>query len=250
MRRIIPALAFLAALLLPIKSPAQDLIVSAAASLTDAFSDIEPAFEKLHPGVDVVMNFAGSGTLYRQIERGAPVDVFASANPRWMNRTVTEGFARADEVVLFAQNSLVLAVPMANPAQVEGVADLATTRVATIGIGSPATVPAGHYAKGALDEAGLYDQLESKMIFAENVRQVLDYLARGEVDCGFVYRTDVIRTGNKVAVVEEVGLHTPVKYPIARLAHSANPDLARSFVEFVTGKTGLALLESRGFKRP
>ncbi len=238
---------------LPTTAPrahAAELIVSAAASLTDAFKDIEPAFEAAHPGVDVVMNFASSGALYRQIEQGAPADVYASANPKWMHKAVEHGFVDAEAVVVFAHNSLVLAAPGDNPARVSAVADLAGESVQTIGIGTPETVPAGQYAKGALVGLGLYQRLTPKLIFGESVRQVLDYLSRGEVDCGFVYRTDAVKAGEAVVILEEIPLDKPVTYPMAPLAGSAKAELAAAFVAFVRSEAGMALLEARGFKGP
>lgn len=228
---------------------AQEIIVSAAASLTDAFKDVEPGFEKAHPGVDLIMNFAASGPLYKQIEQGAQVDVFASANPKWMAKAVEGGFVDQDAVHVFARNSLVLAVPAGNPAGVKGVADLAT-KAKTIGIGTPETVPAGQYTKGALTGMGLYEALVPKMIFGESVRQVLDYLSRGEVDCGFVYGTDAVKAGDKVIIIEEIPLEKPVSYPIGVLKHSANAEMAKAFVEYLQSEEGMKMLEGRGFKRP
>lgn len=229
---------------------AEELVVSAAASLTDAFTDIEPAFEELNTDVDVVMNFASSGALYRQIEQGAPADVFASANPKWMQTAIDKGFVNKESVVTFAHNSLVLATPADNPADVNTLADLEGKAVGTIGIGTPETVPAGQYAKSALTAKDLYETLEPKMIFGESVRQVLDYLSRGEVDCGFVYKTDAVKAGEAVLIVEEVPLEKPVSYPIAPLKDSAHPETAKAFVDFVRSDKGMALLEARGFKRP
>ncbi|BDQ34488.1 molybdate ABC transporter substrate-binding protein [Pseudodesulfovibrio portus] len=229
---------------------AQELIVSAAASLTDAFSDIEPAFEKAHPGVDVVMNFASSGALYRQIEQGAPADVYASANPKWMNKAVDKGFVDLADVQVFAHNSLVLAVPADNPAGVRSLGDLSASKVGSIGIGTPETVPAGQYAKGALEAKDLYNALKPKMIFGESVRQVLDYLKRGEIDCGFVYRTDAVKGGDRILIVEEIPLEKPVTYPVSVLKEATDPAMARAFVQFVRSEEGIKLLEGRGFKRP
>ena len=224
--------------------------MSAAASLTDAFKDIEPAFEKANPGVDVIINFASSGALYRQIEQGAPADVFASANPKWMKKAVDGGFADKSAVKVFAHNSLVLSTPADNPAKIKAVADLTGDAVKSIGIGTPETVPAGQYAKGALDKAGLYEKLSPKMIFGESVRQVLDYLKRGEVDCGFVYKTDAVKGGKDVAIITDVPLEKPVTYPISVLKKASNADKAQAFVDFVTSDAGQALLEARGFSRP
>ena len=240
-------LLFAALLLLPARAAAGELIVSAAASLTDAFKEIETAFEAAHPGVDAILNLAGSGALYRQISQGAPVDVFASANPLWMERAVEEGLASPDDVATFAQNSLVLAVPANDPAQVKGVSDLEFERVTRIGIGTPRTVPAGQYAKAALSAHGLYAKLEPKMIFAGSVRQTLDYLVRGEVDCAFVYRTDALRSGDTVRIVEDIPLTAPVTYPLARLTHAPNHVEADAFVRFVLGLEGQRILARWGF---
>jgi len=229
---------------------AQELIISAAASLTDAFKDIEPGFEAAHPGVDVVMNFAASGALFRQIEQGAPADVFASANPKWMAKAVEAGFVKSGDDVVFAQNSLVLATPADNPAGITGVSDLTGDKVKSIGIGTPKTVPAGQYTQEALTAQGLYETLTPKMIFGESVRQVLDYLSRGEVDCGFVYRTDAVKAGDKVKIIAEVPLKKPVSYPIAVLKSSASPDLAKAFVDYILSPEGASKLEARGFKKP
>lgn len=234
----------------PNVSSAEELIVSAAASLTEAFSDIEPAFEQAHPGVDVVMNFASSGALYRQIEQGAPAGVYASANPMWMDRAVAAGFVDAAGVHVFARNALVLAVPGDNPAGVVELGDLATDKVQTIGFGTPETMPAGQYAKAALLDKGLYEILKPKMIFAETVLQILDYLRRGEVDCGFVYRTDARRGGQSVVVIEEMPLKKPVTYPLAVLKGASSPKTAQAFVDFVLSDAGVALLEGRGFIKP
>lgn len=254
MKRRNPIFATLLSLVLVIglasAAQAQELIVSAAASLTDAFTDIEPAFEKAHPGVDVVMNFASSGALYRQIEQGAPADVYASANPKWMNKAVDKGYAELANVQVFAHNALVLSTPAENPAGVTTLNDLTGSKVGSIGIGTPETVPAGQYAKGALEAKDLYNTLKPKMIFGESVRQVLDYLKRGEIDCGFVYRTDAVKGGDKVKIIEEIPLKKPVTYPISVLKSATDPALAQAFVDFVRSEEGMKLLEGRGFKRP
>ena len=230
--------------------PAEVLVVSAAASLTDAFRDIVPAFEAAHPGVDVVMNFASSGALYRQIAQGAPVDVYASANPKWMAKAVQGAFTTKVAVRVLAHNALVLAVPADNPAGVDTVSDLARETVQRIGIGLPTTVAAGQYARTALVSQGMYATLEPKFIQCAHVRQVLDYLVRGEVDAGFVYRTDAVKAGHGVVIIADLPLPKPVTYPIAALTGSKAAGLSREFVAFVTGPKGGGLLEARGFERP
>jgi molybdate transport system substrate-binding protein len=225
-------------------------MVSAAATLTDVFQDIKITFEQANPGVEVVLNFGASGALYRQIAQGAPMDVFASADVTWMQRAVDAGMVDGDHVHVFARNTIVLAVPADNPAGVEALADLKNESVQRIGISTPDTSPAGRYAKTALEAQEMYAALEPRLIFGETVRQILDYLVRGEVDCGFVFRTDALKTGVAVPIVEEIPLAEPVLYPVAVLKDAPSPDIARAFVDFLGSETGLRLLEARGFMRP
>ena len=226
---------------------AEELTVSAAASLTDAFTDIEAAFEAAHPDVDVIMNFASSGALYRQIEQGAPVDVYASANPKWMDKAETNEFMVPGTRQNFVTNSLVLITPTDNPAQVATVNDLLEERVTRVSLGTPDTVPAGQYAKTSLESLSLYETLEPKYIFAENVRQVLDYVLRGEVDAAFVYRTDAIQAGDEALIIETMPLDEPPTYPIAVMKTAANAEMSQAFVDFVLGPDGQAMLQARGF---
>ncbi|MFP4316364.1 MAG: molybdate ABC transporter substrate-binding protein [Desulfovibrionales bacterium] len=229
---------------------ADELIVSAAASLTDAMTDIKPAFERVHPGTTVTFNFASSGSLFAQIRQGAPVDVFASANQKWMDKAEDTGFLLQGTRGNFAANSLVLATPADNPAGIKSLEDLAGERVGRVAIGTPEAVPAGMYAKGALERAGLYSTLQPKYIFGESVLQVLDYLSRGEVDAGFVYATDAKKGGDKVLVITDIPLETPVSYPVAVVKESTQPQLAETFIDFLRGPEGRELLEARGFKTP
>lgn len=248
MRHLLLTLLSLLCLASPLR--AEELIVSAAASLTDALTDIKPAFEASRPGTTVLFNFASSGSLYSQIEQGAPVDVFASADQKWMDKAERAGLLLDETRVDFAANALVLAVPAADPAGVGGLDDLTQARVKLIAIGSPQTVPAGTYAQAALQKAGLYTELTPKFIFAESVRQVLDYLSRGEVDAGFVYATDAIKGGNAVRVVAEIPLETPVTYPVAVLRGTSRPETAEAFIAFLRSPEGARLLAARGFSTP
>ncbi|MDD4650382.1 MAG: molybdate ABC transporter substrate-binding protein [Desulfoplanes sp.] len=227
----------------------QEIIISAAASLTDAFTDIKPAFEATHPGTEVIMNFASSGACFRQIEQGAPADIFASANPKWMAKAVQAKLVTPESETVFAHNSLVLAVPAANPVGITTLNDLGSDKVTKIGVGTPKTVPAGKYAQQALESLGLWSTFESKYIFAASVRQVLDYLRRGEIDCGFVYATDAKKGGNAVRTVQEIALEKPVTYPIGVLATSENKVMAMEFIHFLTSEQGQNILTARGFSK-
>ncbi len=248
MKRIL--MAIMCVLLLNIPLHAAELTVSAAASLTDAFGKLETMYEEKHPGLDVVMNFAASGPLYKQIEQGAPVDVFVSANTKWMNTAVEAGFVNREDVSVLLTNALVLAVPAGNKAKVTDMASLNADSVKLVAVGTPETVPAGQYAKAALVKAGLWDTLVPKLVYGESVRQVLDYLVRGEVGAGFVYASDAIKGGAAVEIASEIALDEPAEYPMAALKGSAHPEEAKRFTVFLQSEEAKAVLRSFGFSAP
>lgn len=248
MRKLL--LTLILALSLAVPAQAGNLTVSAAASLTDAFTAVKAAFAKANPGINVTMNFASSGALLSQMEKGAPVDVFASADEKTMNAAVTKKLMDTATRVNFARNSLVLAVPSGNPAKVKNLDSLKTAKVKRIAIGSPSSVPAGNYAKNALVKLGYWKPLTDKFVMAESVRQVLDYLARGEVDAGFVYGTDAKKAEGKVVVIAEVPTVKKIIYPIATLTSAANKKDAATFIAFVKSPKGQAVLAKYGFKKP
>jgi molybdate transport system substrate-binding protein len=229
---------------------AAELLVSAAASLTNAFQEIGGQFERSHSGAKVTFNFAASDVLVKQIIQGAPVDVFASADQESMDRAVQENVIDRATRFNFAANRLVLVVPNDSKIVLKSIHDLKTKEVVRIAVGQPATVPAGRYAKRALDEAGLWEGLQGKFIYTQNVRQNLDYVARGEVDAGFVYSTDAAIVKDKVKVAFEVPTPEPVLYPIAITRASRTPQFAREFVGFVKSEVGQKILQRFGFTKP
>jgi molybdate transport system substrate-binding protein len=228
----------------------QELIVSAAASLTNAFGDIGKQFEAANPGTRVVFNFAASGPLLQQIEMGAPVDVFASADQKTMDQAQGKKLIAPETRKDFASNGLVLIIPKQAKSQVHSLEDLKGKEVTRVSLGNPETVPAGRYAKEALVNEGLWDDLAPKCIMGNTVRQVLDYVSRGEVDAGFVFATDAAVAKEKVEIVLSPGKHTPILYPIALVAASARKDLASRFVAFVLSHEGQQVLTSYGFGKP
>ena len=248
MKKILLSLALVLALAAPAK--AADLTVSAAASLTDAFNEIKTVFAKDHPGVNVTFNFAASGALLSQIEKGAPVDIFASADQKTMDMAAEKNLIDKATRINFVQNALVLAVPAGNPAKIKDVASLKEAAAKRVAIGNPDSVPVGRYTKEALGKLGVWDALSAKFVMAESVRQVLDYLSRGEVDAGFVYSTDAKQGGDKVKIVAEVPLDKPVSYPIAVLTGASDKKDAAAFVAFVTSPKGQEILAKYGFKKP
>ncbi|MYM68165.1 molybdate ABC transporter substrate-binding protein [Pseudoduganella sp. FT55W] len=229
---------------------AADVTVSAAASLTNAFKEIGAAFEKEHAGGKVLFNFAASDPLVQQIAKGAPVDVFASADQDAMDKADNLKLLAPGTRKNFASNSLVLIVPQGGKVAVKSVADVAQPAVARITIGNPASVPVGRYTKAALEQAKLWAAVEPKLILGTSVRQCLDYVARGEVDAGFVYATDAAIVKDKVTVVATVPTGTPVTYPIAVIAAGPQAALGRKFADYVQSPAGQAILSKYGFGRP
>ncbi len=229
---------------------AQELVVSAAASLTNAFKAVGQAFEQSKPGARVTFNFAASGPLLAQIQQGAPVDVFASADQETMNRAATAKLLNDASRIDFAQNTLVLIVPASAAQTPRQLSDLAGASYARISTGTPATVPVGRYTVGAIELAGLTAPLQPKWIYGESVRQVLNYVARGEVDAGFVYRTDALIEPEKTRIALTVPTNTPVSYPIAQVATSKNAPLAKDFIAYVRSAPGQEVLQRFGFSKP
>lgn len=226
---------------------AAELTVSAAISLKEAFGEIAAEFQKTRPNDKVIFNFGGSGELAQQIDRGAPVDVFASAALKQMIDLDKKGLILSGTIQPFVRNRLVVIVPKGD-AKISSFEQLA--KVNRLTIGNPRTVPAGQYASEALTKAGIYEQLNSsqKIVFAENVRQSLTYVEDGNVEAGIVYATDA-RISQKVTVGFPVPANysEPVIYPIAVVKDSKQPELARAFVAFVTGPQGQAILQAKGF---
>jgi molybdate transport system substrate-binding protein len=237
-------------LLLPLAASAQQITVSTAASLTDAFKELGPKFEASQPGTTVRFNFAASGVLLQQIRQGAPVDVFASADQDTMDRAVAQKLIDTASRKNFATNSLVLVEPAQDGLGLKTLQDLARPAVRKIAIGKPATVPAGRYTQQTLTSANLWTVLEPKFVQADNVRQVLDYVGRGEVEAGFVYRTDAILFGDKVKIVLTPPGHTPVSYPIAVVSDSPQKAVAQNFVNFLFTDSAQQVLGKYGFGKP
>lgn len=227
-----------------------ELIVSAAASLTNAFQELGQVFSRQHPHIKVVFNFASSGTLLQQLAKGAPVDVFASADQQTMNQAQEKGLIQTGSRRDFATNRLVMIVPAGAKDPVSQVQMLTQPAVKRVSLGNPDYVPAGRYAQEALVNLQLWEPLKSKYIFGESVRQVLDYVARGEVDVGFVYATDAVLARDRVRVVQKIKEHRPISYPIALVAAGKRTSAAQQFVDFVLSPPGQAILARYGFGAP
>lgn len=228
---------------------ADPALVSAALSLKAAFSEIG-ALVASADGTPPSFNFGASGDLAAQIRAGAPVDVFASAAQKDMDDLERAGLLEPGSRVDFAANALVLIVGSGTGGLITGFADLARPNVARIAVGNPASVPAGRYAAEVFANAGLTSALQPKLVPAENVRQILEWVARGEVDAGVVYATDAAGRPGDIRVVgpPPAGSHKPIVYPIALVRGAARPDAGRAFVAAVRSTSGQAVLARHGFR--
>ena len=227
---------------------AATLRVFAAASLTDAMSDLVMAFERNDPGTTVELNLAGSPTLRAQILEGAPADVVATANPAVLDDLVAAGMVGPGPAV-FATNRLVLALAPGNPGRIDGLADLTDSDL-FLGL-CASGVPCGDLADRTLTRAGIEAQPDTR---EPDVRALLTKVAAGELDVGLVYATDLSTELARAEGVDglelEPDLDAVTRYPAAVLAGAAEPERATAFVEFLVGGEGQAILADHGFGPP
>ncbi len=229
---------------------AAEVTVSAAASLTNAFKEIAENFETANPEHKVLLNFAGSGELLQQIAKGAPVDVFASADQETMDKAQAQGLLNDASRKDFVQNTLVVITPSNSKLELKALTDLQQDALQRLAISNPESVPVGRYSKQALVTSNLWDALADKMINTQNVRQSLDYVARDEVDAGFVYATDAAIMADKVKVQFTVPLETVVSYPIAVTKEGAAKELSQQFIDYTFNEESQAVLTKFGFSKP
>jgi molybdate transport system substrate-binding protein len=231
----------------------ETITVSAAISLKDALDELAPIFQvQQHRrnggnGTAVTYNYGGSGTLARQIEQGAPVDVFFSAAEEQMDELAAQNLIVADTRQDLVGNALVLIAPAQSTA-LHSFKDLTSSAVKSIALGETSTVPAGMYARQTLEHLGLFTALEKKVVYAKDVRAVLTYVETGNADAGLVYQTDA-NTSKKIRVVATAPAdsHDPILYPAAVLRDSRNKPAARAFVEFLQGPDARAVFQKYGF---
>lgn len=229
---------------------AGDITVSAASSLTNAFQEIGRAFELANPGERVLFNFGASGSLVTQITRGAPVDAFAAADQESMDRAQAAGAVDRATRFNFVRNQLVVAVPADSTLRIASLQALVDAGVGRIAIGNPESVPAGRYARLALEKAGLWEAVKAKAINTVNVRQALDYVSRAEVDAGFVYATDALIMPKRVKVASTVEVPEAILYPVAAVRGGGNYAGGRAFVAFLRSEPARAILARHGFLNP
>ncbi|HUD23624.1 MAG TPA: molybdate ABC transporter substrate-binding protein [Acidobacteriaceae bacterium] len=222
------------------------LTLSVAASLTETIGEIETQYQQTHTNFGFRNNFGGSGTLAREIEQGAPVDVFLSAASVPMDELQAKGLIEPATRHDLLRNTLVLIAPSGSGLQ--GFAGLTSKAVRQIALGDPGSVPAGQYGKQTLSSLNLYDQLKGKIVLAKDVRQVLTYVETGNADAGLVYATDAQGDARvRIVATAPEGTHDPIIYPVAVVGAGRESGAAQQFVEYLKSPAATAVFVKHGF---
>ena len=225
-----------------------ELNISAAVSMKDALAEIQTNYQKKAPHVKLVYNLGASGSLQKQIEQGAPADIFISAAPKQMNELEAKNLVIKATRKNLLENKLVLIAPKDSTLSISKLEDLQNDTVKQISIGETKVVPAGQYAEQALKKLGVWDKVQRKIVFAKDVRTVLTYVDTGNVDAGLVYKTDAA-TSSKVKILATApdGSHAPIIYPAAVLTGAKNQKAAEEFLAYLAGPEGKTVFEKYGF---
>ena len=224
------------------------LTVFAAADLQMAFGEIKPLFEKA-AGTRVTLVLGSTGNLAKQIEHGAPADVFFSANEGFVDDLRAAGAIIPQTRALYAQGRLVLAAPRKSAVAVHELADLLKPGVRRIAIANPAHAPYGRAAQEALEGAGLWERVKAKLVYGENIRHTLQFVETGAVETGIV-ALSVADVPGIVHVPIDTRLHAPLNQVAAVVRRSARPELGAAFIQFVNGPEGRPIMKRYGFLLP
>lgn len=226
---------------------AVEVNISAASSLTDALTEIQTEYAKESNAV-LLFNFGASGALQKQIEEGAPCDLFLSASKANMDALEQAGLIAADSRKDILGNTLTLVAAKEKADLIKGYEALATADATSIALGTPETVPAGKYAQQALQNLGIWDQIQDKIVFAKDVKQALEYVDTGNADCGLVYKTDAMTLETGVSVMDlPEDSHDPIVYPAALIKDSAQSEAAAKFYDFLQTDYAKGVFEKYGF---
>lgn len=223
-----------------------NLTISAAASLQESMEEIKVNFEKEHPNITLTLNYGSSGSLQKQIEQGAPSDLFISAGQTQMNSLEDENLILTDSKKDLLKNELVLITSSNN--DITSISDLSTDKVMHIAMGEPTSVPAGSYAKESLNNLNLYDSLSSKLVFAKDVKEVLSWVSTQNAEVGFVYKSDTIGN-NTVKIVEPISesYHSPIIYPIGIVKSTSNMEDTKEFYNYLFTEECQKIFEKYGY---
>lgn len=226
---------------------AREITVFGAASLTDALQAIAVPFEK-QSGVQVLFNFAGSNTLAIQIEQGAPADIYFSANLRQMKELEKRNLVERSSVKNLLSNQLVIVVPDDRRVGIRKPSDLLSNRYRRLALADPTAVPAGVYARQYLEKLGLWQRLKGRVVPTLDVRGALAAVASGNVDAGFVYRTDAaISRRVRIAYAVPLAVGPRIVYPVGLVRQGSNPAAAARFLKFLEGSEASGMFRHYGF---
>jgi molybdate transport system substrate-binding protein len=225
-----------------------ELLVLAAASLTDACNELALEYNFLNPDIHLIFSFASSGTLKSQIREGAPADIFLSASKKHMKDLIKEKLILNGTEIDLICNKIVLVTPSGNPGKIRSIRDLRSDKTLQFAMGDPESVPAGEYARKILSSSGLWDSLKSEAIYASDVRQVLAWAEAGEIDCGFVYSSDA-KISDKVEIFElkEGFLQSSIIYPAAVINTSLKIRESENFLHYLTTENAKRIFTKYGF---
>jgi molybdate transport system substrate-binding protein len=226
-----------------------ELMISAASSLKDVLDVIGHTYQEEHPKVKLKYNFGGSGSLQKQISQGAPVDLFFSAAEDKFDLLVEQGLISGDDRADLLGNELILIIPKNESSlSIAGFSDLKKEEIEKVSIGTPESVPAGKYAKESLESLGVWKDVETKMVYAKDVRQVLSYVETGNVDAGVVYRTDALSSDKvHIAAAADPNTHSPIIYPVGIIKDSKQYEAAKDFYSYLQSDAALKVFEDYGF---
>lgn len=221
-----------------------ELFISAAASLQEVLTEAGKDYQDKNPDVKLTFNFASSGTLQRQIEQGAPVDIFISAGQKQMNELEAKKLLIPGTREDLIGNELVLITGIDKSIEIK---DLANSEITKIAIGTPETVPAGQYAQEVLANYQMWELLQDKLILAKDVKQVLAYVETGNVEAGFVYLSDTVNSDNIKVTRLPSDSHSPIVYPAAQILEGKNKEQAEKFLEYLDSPSAQQIFQQYGF---
>lgn len=228
--------------------PKMELNISAAVSLKDALEEIQKNYETKNPNIKLIYNLGASGALQKQIEQGAPADIFISAAPKQMNDLESKDLVNKSTRKNLVENKLVIIVPKSSSINLSKFEDLAKDEVQKISIGETASVPAGQYAQEVLKKLGIWDKIKDKAVLAKDVRTVLTYVETGNVEAGIVYKTDAVSSDKvKLIATAPEGSHQPIVYPVAVLSGTKQPKTAEDFLTYLGTPECKSIFEKYGF---
>ncbi|MGG3891012.1 molybdate ABC transporter substrate-binding protein [Metabacillus fastidiosus] len=225
-----------------------ELTISAAASLKDAMTVIQNKYKEEHPEVELKFNYGASGSLQQQVSQGAPVDLFFSAAEDKFDKLVEEGNIDEKDGTDLLRNELVLVVPKEGKTVIKDFHDLQKEEVDQISIGIPESVPAGKYAQESLEKIDVWKEIEPKIVYAKDVRQVLSYVETGNVQAGIVYKTDALISDKvNIAATAAADMHTPIIYPAGIIKNSKHYEQAKVFYNYLQSDEALKVFTEYGF---